>query len=373
ADMQITVMKRLPALLFVIAISISAVIAQESSQPDDTISDPVLNELRIIRHIQEESREHKKNAIIHRRMKDSIMNRAQAAELLSDYAIMSMIEENTHQDQVRDGWNLYGWVAFLIAGLSLLVSVYTLYSQRKTEGNTKKLSRDMQRKLLNELVRHLYRNLVIIYTMRTKMNDIGFDGYPSEEHFDKLKIPMNNIHLDSFYGEDANFQTMHNLYLNLRNYNEEIEVAKKHFVDPSLSRATKEEDLDTLEFKVSFLTERIIESIYSIWGFVDRTIEDRQEKKRQMDNEPRNRPLRDEIVKDLEVSLKGQTNAAENIDVEGSADFIRLTPDDFRKMAYGRLFDNERLKEVCDIFNRDIHEERKKNKRGAWKLRVIRY
>ena len=158
-----------------------------------------------------------------------------------------------------DGFNI------LIAVTALVFSVFTFWSQNKTSSNTQKLSRHTQRNLLLDLVRHLYRNLVITYTVKTKLEDIQYKGYPSEEHLIKLKVPMENIHLEAFYGNDRMYEVMHNLYLNLRNYNEEIDVACMHFKDTNLSEEVKKRDLDTLLFKPSYLTERILMTMYELW------------------------------------------------------------------------------------------------------------
>ena len=60
-----------------------------------------------------------------------------------------------------------------------------IINTQKVQENTNRVSQDAQRKLLNDLLRHLYRNYVITYTMRTKMIDIKYKGGPSEEHFIK--------------------------------------------------------------------------------------------------------------------------------------------------------------------------------------------
>lgn len=291
----------------------------------------------------------RERAVAQRQKQDSLQNRESQEYLLSDYGVMAKIEDNTRQDVIKDGWNVYGIVALVVALLSLIASIYTFVAQRRTESNTKKLSKDLQRALLIDLIRHLYRNLVIIYTMRTKMEDIDYKGYPSEEHFDKLKIPMENIHLDAFYGEDAQYQIMHDLYLKLRNYNDEIEVAKNHLLNPNMSRDTKIEDFDTLEFKATFLTERILETISKIWG------------------------LNDALNSQIKSKIINKTNATNNIDIEGSDDFIPLTIEDLRKTGYGKIFSDRELIDICENFRRDVQEERMKNSRGAWKIRVIRF
>ena len=84
--------------------------------------------------------------------------------------------QNTTFEFWWDGFNI------LIAVIALLFSFFTYLSQKNTSDNTQKISQDTQRNLLLDLVRHLYRNLVITYTIKTKLEDISFEGYPSEEH-----------------------------------------------------------------------------------------------------------------------------------------------------------------------------------------------
>lgn len=190
--------------------------------------------------------------------------------------------------------------------------------------------------------------------MRTKMKDINYKGYPSEEHFEKLKIPMENIHLDAFYGEDEKFRNMHVLYLNFRNYNEEIDVAQKHISNPDISRETKDEDFDTLEFKISYLTGKIFDTIIKVWK-----------------NNPQQ--YKEDMRMAIRMSLDGETNAKDNIDVPGSENFEPLSFNDLCKTNYKKLYSEKELQKICDIFNQNVHEERMKNKRGAWKIRIIKF
>lgn len=258
--------------------------------------------------------------------------------------ITERIEDNTFFD-----WR--AWVAWGVAIIALFISWITYRAQTKTENNTKKLTQDAQRDLLIELVRHLYRNFVITYTMRTKMDEISYNGYPSEEHFQKLKIPLENLHLDSFYGEDDKYKKMHNLYLNFRNYNEEIDVAMKHLTDKNISKETKMEDFDTLEFKASFLTGRIMDVVAEIW-------------KKGTDAEDARNSIKEE----------NNSNAKNNQPVEGCENFSHKTIEDIKKTRYSIIYTNDhQLKDFVDGFNEDVKNDRMKNERGAWKVRMIKF
>ncbi len=348
-------MKKKTIVILTLVVYSAVAFAQKDNLQDTrtAINDSILKELQIIRSIQECAKKRIDSIRSARVNHTTLPEKKTEEDLLNEYEAMTQIADNTRQNFLKDDWNVYGWVAFFIALFSLIVSGVTLYAQWRTEDNTKKLSQEAQRHLLNELLRHLYRNYVITYTMRTKMKDIKYKGYPSEEHFEKLKIPMENIHLEAFYGEDKKFQLLHVLYLNLRNYNEEVEVALKHIIDPAIKKQTKDEDFDTLEYKVSYLTGRIIDTIYKVWGD--------------------NTEYRNDMRKAMELSLSGETNATKNIDVPNSGKFNALTLGALKNTSYTRLYSESELEKVLEIFNHDVHEERKKNERGAWKVRMIKF
>ncbi len=148
-----------------------------------------------------------------------------------------------------------------VAVLALLVSIFTAVAQGLTTSNTNKLDKKTQKKLLEDLVRHLYRNLVIVCTAFYKMEKTKKNGqytnYPSEEHLYKLKIPLEKIQLNLFL-RDSNYEKVEKLYLNFRNYNTEIDVICEHFKNPQIDYATKLRDFSTLIFKSGMLTEEII-------------------------------------------------------------------------------------------------------------------
>lgn len=367
-------MNRFISILISICLGLNLMAQNPDSAPQTTHAEAssntgkdILNELIEIRKIQEANRT-ERDSIRHVRFQSSSQQKIDSADIIrNEYGAMLKIADNTAFDtKAQIAW----WVAIIalvVSAVSMYYAIITYRMQEKTEINTKKaeentkkaeqntkrVSQEAQRKLLNDLLRHLYRNYVITYTMRTKMADINYNGYPSEEHFEKLKIPMENIHLDAFYGEDQKFQDMHVLYLNMRNYNEEINVALKHIVNPVLTRETKDEDFDTLEFKVSYLTGRIVDTIRRIWGNDSRFME--------------------EMRQAINLSLSGTTNSTNNTDVPGSGDFTHLTIEQLKNTCYTKIYSDQELENFCKVFNNDVHEERKKNIRGGWKIRMILY
>lgn len=251
--------------------------AQEYPQErKESTNEMILKELEIIRSIQVES----KNKI------DSIRNarkrhEAQAAEkteidMSNEYDAMTQIADNTRQDWIKDDWNVYGWVAFATAFLSLIVAAITLWAQVRTEKNTSKLSREEQKALLSDMIRHLYRNYVVSLTLRVKLEagkrgktkedkNKNYTGYPSEEHLKKMMVNLQDVHLNLFYKESEFHQLMNKLYVMLRNYNIEIDVICDHLKSQTIDYATKSRDLETLAFKCYNLTKEITKLIGCIW------------------------------------------------------------------------------------------------------------
>ena len=349
-NQQLSMKKKLLLLSFLLLSIVVHAQQKEATQlSKDSMTDPVLKELQEIKKLHENAQQD-----IKKTWAKMQANEVEVKNIPNnEYGAILAVEKNTRQHWYSDNWNLFGIITSIIAFAALIYSILTYNAQLQTEKNTKNISQDAQRHLLCELLRHLYRNYVITYTMRTKMENMNYKAYPSEEHFVKLKIPTENIHLEAFYGENEKFQLLHVLYLNFRNYNNEVEIALKHITDPNISKDTKNDDFAMLEFKISFLTGKIIQTIYDVWGKEDK--------------------IRNEMRNAIRISLSGQTNANDNIDVPNSDDFIHLTLSDLKNTSYTKLYSNEELEKVLDTFNEDVHEERKRNARGAWKVRMIEF
>lgn len=182
------------------------------------------------------------------------------------HSVLKAIEKNTHFS-----W-MPGILAFIISVIALIAAIssawYTWKTytyQKQTEENTSRLSMPEQRRLLADMIRHLYRNMVVSYSVKVKMKEFSLRAYPSEEHLTKMKTNLNDIHLNLFYRNDAEHRMMNKLYMELRNYNYEIDVICQHFKDPTIDDKTKERDLDTLCFKCNYLTESIVKVLGFIW------------------------------------------------------------------------------------------------------------
>lgn len=152
-------------------------------------------------------------------------------------------------------------IAFLgtLAGvLALFPTWWTFAEQKKVARNTQLLDADVQYGVMLDLVRHLYRNLVVMWAIAIKMRADKYKTYPSEIHLTKAKISLQDIHLELFAHDKATYGDMNYLVLLLRNYNLEIDVAMKHFAQDLKEPQIKEYDIHTLLLKPGLLADTII-------------------------------------------------------------------------------------------------------------------
>ena len=163
---------------------------------------------------------------------------------------------------------------------------------------------------------------------------------------------------------------MHNLYLNLRNYNYEIDTALMHFKDKSISLETKQRDLKTLLLKPSFLTKRILITIYELWELKrvsDDFNKDGYDKRIEtmLDSSKTVVDARNKILE----AQNGKTNANNNKVMATDYNFERYSDED---STYAKiLFTGQMLKSFLINFNKDVFVERGLNEQGGEKVYII--
>ena len=169
--------------------------------------------------------------------------------------------QNTSFDFLKDGVSL---IALISLALSFL-TIVTLYFEFRND----RLAAACQKLVFKDLIRHLYRNKICTLAMRVKYYDCkkknnDFIGYPSEEHYRKLQLMPEDLHLESYNRNAKLYHKFHELDLLLRNYNTEIEVAEGHIKSPNIDDETKQRDFATLDFKTGYLTVRIYEVLVQL-------------------------------------------------------------------------------------------------------------
>lgn len=206
---------------------------------------------------------------------------------------LEVIRRNTDLDFVDDGLNLLAIISIIIAAVALIIETVTWFGITGTkqsiidEAEKNRVDKECQYRLFQDIIRHLYRNRVCTVTMEIKtLMEAQNDGiepadgvnvykyyYPSEEHILKLKLLPSDIHLEEYYRDANTYHRLHNMELLLRNYNVEIDSAFIHIPDADIPDKTKMRDYDTLNFKTSFLTMKIVELMDVMWPEKDNLYE----------------------------------------------------------------------------------------------------
>lgn len=204
---------------------------------------------------------------------EDTLNAAQA-ELDQKLDTISTYMEQTAANTTLGDWDyMIGNVTIITALLALgtlIFSILTYKAQKATMINTTRTSRGFQSQLFADLIQHLYRNIVTSYAIKTRMEDCHFAQYPSEEHLMKMKVSLENIHLEavSDTADAEGASGMHNLYMVVRNYNTELEIVSQHLASPAIPVEIKQRELDSILTKPHKLIQKILD-LTQDWKDID--------------------------------------------------------------------------------------------------------
>lgn len=160
----------------------------------------------------------------------------------------------------------WDWIALIFAFISLVIGLFTAFSQFRTQQNTMRITPESQRQLLYDYGRHFYMNFIVYKAVRVKLNARYDQFYPSEEHIIKLKTDLGNLHPAIFFNNIKHYQAISKLQVKLRNFNEELDIILEHLKNKNLIPQVKERDFNTIDFKLSFLTKSVWNTLNVMWG-----------------------------------------------------------------------------------------------------------
>ena len=194
-------------------------------------------------------------------------------DVLSQESTLKQIMDNTLVTALNTKFGVIALISFIAALISAVFAVCsfvigwrTMKAQISTENSTKGGKNvPSTQNLMLDMVRHLYRNLVVSYAIRERIRQKKYMAYPSEMHLKKMEVNLNNIDLHIFLERTEDYIALSRLHDLLRNYHSELEVIKDHLKDKTLKPEIKEVYLNVLLFKCEFLTKMIIETLTKIW------------------------------------------------------------------------------------------------------------
>ncbi len=192
----------------------------------------------------------------------------------------------------RFGLDAWDWAAIIIALISLAIAIWAAILQFKTEKNTMKITVEGQFDLLVDYFRHFYANLIIVVSVYKKLNKQYETHYPSEEHFRKLTVELEVLHPEAFFHSKEKYNSIHNLYLLIRNFNEECGVAEEHICHKDIFTPAKDRDMNTLIFKQDYFVGRFSDCLQALCGI------------KQTDVETYRDDAKEQFIKDQTISIK---------------------------------------------------------------------
>ena len=165
------------------------------------------------------------------------------------------------------------WVAFFGLVIGIIGTWYGyrgFKESKRTADNVMRASLNVLEGQFNDLIRHLYRNLVctLAFSQKTlesvpngaEEDKMKISQYPSEEHLLKLKILSEDaLRLEKYNNDPDIYQKMHELKLLFRNYDVEIDTTLIHLKNRNMKLSEVKNDLDTLVYKPLHLINKIRE------------------------------------------------------------------------------------------------------------------
>lgn len=180
---------------------------------------------------------------------DSLSTTEQKLNYLGEH--ISVICDNT------DIWSMStGWVTLLTTLASLvtiigIVTIIFIIRQRNT-------SKEWQRKIALDLIRHFMINNAIIEVIRVKMDGQPDTFHPLEGVLTRFRTLESDTELSRFSVDENNYEKIHDLSLKIRNYNTVAMIADRHFCDPAYPRDAKMEELTAMVKRSYDISHRLM-------------------------------------------------------------------------------------------------------------------
>ncbi len=145
-------------------------------------------------------------------------------------------------------------ISFLASVVTIagFVSIFFYYQKIR-------ISKQCQKKIITDLIRHFYINCVIIEIIRAKLTKEKFKIRPTDGVFSRFAVLDTDMCLDRFSVNSRSFERLHEICLLFRNYNIVANVAEKHFADPKISAELKRQDMTDLFSRAVKVTKLLFE------------------------------------------------------------------------------------------------------------------
>lgn len=119
-------------------------------------------------------------------------------------------------------------------------------------------SKEWQRRIALDLIRHFMVNNAIVEVIRSKTAGQPNSYHPIEGVFSRFATLDSDTDLARFSINKKNYEKIHNLSLKIRNYNHVVRLADKHFCDPNYPKEAKEQELKSIIVRSVDINKKLI-------------------------------------------------------------------------------------------------------------------
>jgi hypothetical protein len=168
------------------------------------------------------------------------------------FRAVKVVSDNTNSFDGISG--VVTWISFAastVTIIGLLLVCFEIY----TRGTNVRC----QKKIIFDLIRHLFTNNAISEVMRLKYPEFGKNTTLSKGIFLRYCVLDSDIELGQLSYSDRNYEMLHSLRLKLRNYNIAAQAAEEHWTDPICPIDIKMADLDDILHRSKKISEDFIE------------------------------------------------------------------------------------------------------------------
>lgn len=168
------------------------------------------------------------------------------------------------EDYAFDGW--YNTRSIFVSCLTIVASIVSIFGIGSIWWSIKrkKISRNCQKRIIKDLIRHFIVNAAIVDGVKYKMTH---NMRPEEGVFARLATLDSDTNLDRFEINSKNYEKIHNLSLSMRNYNLYVNMVEEHFKQ----KCCKDNQDDLLK-ELHTINKRLGDIVSKLWDLQNNTM-----------------------------------------------------------------------------------------------------
>ena len=153
------------------------------------------------------------------------------------------------------------WYTVLMSLATLFASILTIigFISIIWAWNNYKMSKNCQRAIIHDLVRHMFINNVILEVIRITCKHHNYTCRPIEGVFARFATLETDTDLGRLSTESKHYAKIHSMNSLLRNYNITVNIAEKHFADTNCTIEQKKDDIREIIVRSRRICDELIE------------------------------------------------------------------------------------------------------------------